>query len=114
MTHHRVSQAAREDMCVREEIVSAIHNALPMLDAQAVHRAAEAVLRSQPFAAFEAEIREECAKVADREAEGRRVQMGNANAMKDRKAARDYESMAIAAVHIATAIRASEGERGDA
>lgn len=48
---------------------------------------------------------EECARVAEEEREGRLVQKSNANAFNDKKAARDYETMAIACTHVATAIR---------
>ena len=62
------------------------------------------------------EALEEAAKIADDEAEGRRWQKSDAGAHNDRRAARDFETMMIEAVQIASMIRAlshpdREGER---
>ena len=50
--------------------------------------------------------RERCARIADDEASGRDWQRADANAQNDKRAARDFESMKIEAVQIASAIRA--------
>lgn len=51
--------------------------------------------------------RERCARIADDEASGRDWQRADANAQNDKRAARDFESMKIEAVQIASAIRAA-------
>lgn len=52
------------------------------------------------------QVLEEAAKIADGAAEGRRRQVSEKRAANLKSEARDYESMMIEAVHIATAIRA--------
>lgn len=56
-----------------------------------------------------AEESEACAKLADAEADMRRTQQQDAKRRNAPKEARDFESMAIAAIYIAAAIR----QRGD-
>lgn len=56
--------------------------------------------------------RERCARIADDEASGRDWQRADANAQNDKRAARDFESMKIEAVQIASAIRAAPKSEG--
>jgi len=56
--------------------------------------------------------RERCARIADDEATGRDWQRADANAQNDKRAARDFETMKIEAVQIASAIRATPKAEG--
>lgn len=51
--------------------------------------------------------RERCAKIAEEEASGRDYQRSDANAQNNKRMARDFESMKIEAVQIASLIRST-------
>jgi hypothetical protein len=74
-------------------------------DSRDIARALLSLINAHTAAAVAANT-ERCAKVADAEAAGRQAQQfAVAKNKGPRGEARDYESMAIAAIHIATAIR---------
>jgi len=92
----RAHASHRTDEYVAQKIVAGQHDS-PLVEAFMRHRITA-----------ERETREACARIADEHGKARRKASNDALIRRDRGEARDHESMAIEAIHIAAAIRNTE------
>lgn len=83
------------------------HNKVTTLEAELEEIGKQKPLYAHPVADHEVETIERCAKVADAHEDGRMKQRDTANTKIEK---RDFESMAMSAMHIAQAIRALSGK----